>query len=252
MISAGASGIGYAMAKAFKDDGYQIYIGDKDENAIAACKKDGFHATILDISQEESVKAWVQNVEKDIEKQGGIIDAYCMNAGIAGPTASLEHIDLQAWHDCLAVNLAGAFLMTKYATPYLKARRQGALIYVSSTAGSFGYPNRAPYCASKWGINGLMKTAAMELGAFNIRANSIAPGGVTGPRFEGVMTREAKAKHTTRDEIYAGYVAGVSLQTLIDPEDIAAMAVFLASPAAQKISGQIIAVDGHTVNPDPQ
>ena len=249
LISAGASGIGLAMTKAFLAEGYHVWVGDNDQAALDTLT--GFHESLicskLDVANQTEMATWFDQIEQ--QWQG--VDIICVNAGIAGPTALLENVTYEAWQQCLNVNLTGAFLMTHYAVPLLKAQKHGALIYTSSTAGNYGYPSRSPYCASKWGINGLMKTAAMELGGFGIRANAICPGGVHGPRFQGVMEREAKEKGVDYDQIYQGYVAGVSMKTLVDAEDIAAMALFLASPAATKISGQIISVDGHTENPNP-
>ena len=126
------------------------------------------------------------------------------------------------------------------------------MVFTSSTAGIYGYPNRAPYAAAKWGIIGLMKTLAMELGPYGVRANAIAPGAVEGPRMEGVLEREAKAKGMTRDQVYEGYAAGTSMRSFVTAEDIANMAVFLGSDGARLVSGQVIAVDGHTENPDPK
>ena len=92
----------------------------------------------------------------------------------------------------------------------------------------------------------------MELGPFGIRANAICPGAVEGPRMEGVIAREAAAKGMTPEDLRAGYQAGTSMRTWVRAEDVAAMAVFLASDAATRVSGQVIAVDGHTENPDPK
>jgi len=176
----------------------------------------------------------------------------CANAGIAGPTALIEDVALADWQRCVQVNLEGAFLAAKYAAPMMKRAEAGNIIVTSSTAGQHGFPNRAPYSAAKWGLIGLMKTLAMELGPFGIRANVICPGAVEGPRMQGVMEREAAAKNMSYDQIYAGYAKGTSLGSLVRAEDIADMAVFLASKQARMVSGQVIAVDGHTVNPDPQ
>jgi NAD(P)-dependent dehydrogenase (short-subunit alcohol dehydrogenase family) len=152
----------------------------------------------------------------------------------------------------VAVNLEGAFLAAKLAAPLMKAQRNGGMIFTSSTAGLFGYPNRSPYSAAKWAIIGLMKTVAMELGPFGIRANAICPGSVEGPRMERVLAKEAMIKKTTRDAIYKGYASGTSLQTFVEAKDIAAMATFLASEGGRYVSGQALAVDGHTENPDPK
>ena len=143
-------------------------------------------------------------------------------------------------------------MAAKYGAPMMKAQGSGEIILTSSTAGLYGYPNRAPYSAAKWAIISLMKTLAMELGPFGIRANVICPGAVEGPRMEGVLEREAAAKGMTRDQVYKGYAASTSMKTFVEASDIANMAVFLGSDAARYVSGQVIAVDGHTENPDPK
>jgi NAD(P)-dependent dehydrogenase (short-subunit alcohol dehydrogenase family) len=134
----------------------------------------------------------------------------------------------------------------------MKRAGRGCIIFTGSTSGQFGTPLRAPYVAAKWAVNGLMKTVAMEAGPFGIRANTIAPGCVEGPRIEHVIEREAAAKGTTSAVVRAAYEAGTSLRSFVTAEDIAAMAVFLASPAGARISGQVLTLDGHTENPDPK
>lgn len=247
LISAGASGIGRAMADVFSDAGAQVWVVDMDAAALETCPDD-WQKTPVDVTDETSVSAMYDAVA---DRWGGV-DVVCANAGIAGPTAAVEDVALADWRACLAVNLDGAFLMAKYAAPMLKAQGAGAVILTSSTAGQYGYPNRAPYAAAKWAVIGLMKTLAMELGPHGVRANAICPGAVEGPRMEGVLMREAAAKGMTRDQVYEGYAAGTSMGSFVEARDIAAMAVFLASDGARLVSGQVIAVDGHTVNPDPK
>ncbi|QDG74984.1 SDR family oxidoreductase [Labrenzia sp. PHM005] len=247
LITAGASGIGRAMAEKFAADGDQVWVVDVDEAALQACPEN-WQKACLDVTDEDAVSALFAG----IEAAWGGLDTLCANAGIAGPTAKVENIALDDWRRCLSVNLDGPFLFAKYAAQLMKAAGSGAIIVTSSTAGIFGYPNRAPYAAAKWGVIGFMKTLAMELGPFGIRANAICPGGVEGPRMEGVMMREAAEKGTTRDAIYEGYTSGVSMKSFVWPEDIAEMAAFLASDGARLVSGQVIAVDGHTENPDPK
>jgi NAD(P)-dependent dehydrogenase (short-subunit alcohol dehydrogenase family) len=189
---------------------------------------------------------------RDVFDQMDHLDVLCANAGIAGPTALVEDVALADWQACVSVNLEGAFLAAKHAAPLMKRAQSGAMILTSSTAGIYGYPNRAPYAAAKWAVIGLMKTLAMELGPFGIRANAICPGAVEGPRMEGVLEREADAKGMTRDQVYEGYAAGTSMRSFVTAQDIADMAVFLGSDQARMVSGQVIAVDGHTENPDPK
>jgi NAD(P)-dependent dehydrogenase (short-subunit alcohol dehydrogenase family) len=247
LITAGASGIGRAMAEAFAANGAKVWVADVDDQALQKCPKD-WHRERLDVSDEAGVATLMQK----ISQAWGGLDVLCANAGIAGPTALVEHVQLEDWRRCMAVNLEGAFLCAKYTVPLMKAQKSGSMVLTSSTAGIYGYPNRSPYSAAKWAINGLMKTLAMELGPFGIRVNSICPGAVEGPRMERVLTKEAEAKGATRDAIYRGYAEGTSMRSFVRAEDVAAMAVFLGSDAARLVSGQIIAVDGHTENPDPK
>lgn len=235
------------MAEGFAAAGHQVWITDVSAVALADAPE-GWRTTAADATDEAGVKA----LFAEIAEVWGGLDVLCANAGIAGPTARVEDIALEDWRKCVSVNLEGCFLAAKYAAPVMKAARGGSIIVTSSTAGQYGYPNRAPYASAKWAVIGLMKTLAMELGPFGIRANAICPGAVEGPRMEGVLEREAAAKGMTRDEVYAGYAAGTSMGSFVEARDIANMAVFLGSDAARLVSGQVIAVDGHTENPDPK
>lgn len=247
LVTAGASGVGRAMAEAFAATGARVWVADTDADALAACPSEWLTSEV-DVSDEAAMAAMFEQITG---KWGGL-DVLCANAGIAGPTALIEDVALKDWQACLAVNLDGAFLAAKYAAPMMKAQNSGAIVMTSSTAGQYGYPNRAPYAAAKWGVIGLAKTLAMELGPFGIRVNTICPGAVEGPRMEGVLAREAAAKGMSRDEVYAGYASGTSMGRFVEAADVADMAVFLASDGARLVSGQVIAVDGHTVNPDPK
>ncbi|MDA7963890.1 SDR family oxidoreductase [Ruegeria sp.] len=247
LITAGASGVGRAMAEAFDAAGAQVWVADVNLAALSDCPAH-WRRSGVDVTDEDLVAA----LFKDIEAEWGGLDTLCANAGIAGPTAQIEEVALQDWRACLSVNLEGAFLCSKYAAPMLKRQGSGVVLITSSTAGQYGYPNRAPYAAAKWGMVGLGKTLAMELGPHGVRCNVICPGAVEGPRMEGVLNREAQAKGMTRDQVYDGYASGTSMGRFVEGQDIANMAVFLASDAARLVSGQVIAVDGHTVNPDPK
>ncbi|GAB5463974.1 SDR family oxidoreductase [Hoeflea sp. EC-HK425] len=247
LITGGGSGIGKAMAESFAAQGARVFITDVSETVLAECPENW-----LKMTGDASDPVHMRDVFARIATEWGGIDVVCANAGIAGPTALVEDVEPEDFRRCLAVNLEGAFLAAKYAAPMMKAQRSGVILITSSNAGINGFPNRAPYAAAKWAEIGLMKTLAMELGPFGIRANAIAPGCVEGPRIDGVIEREAKAKGTTPDVIRAGYEAGVSMRSFVTAQDIANMAVFLASDGARLVSGQVIPVDGHTENPDPK
>ena len=247
LITAGASGIGYALAETFYAADYKVWIIDVSEKDLKKCPKD-WEQSNIDVCDENAMSALFKKIN---DKWAGL-DVLCANAGVAGSTALIEDQDAGAFRKCLNVNLIGAFLSVKGSLPIMKKQKKGTIIFTSSTAGLNGFPYRSPYSASKWGIHGFMKTLAMEAGPFGIRANAIAPGCVEGARIDAVIEKEAAKKKTTSDVIREAYKSGTSLKTFVNAEDIASMALFLASEQASRISGQVIAVDGHTENPDPK
>jgi NAD(P)-dependent dehydrogenase (short-subunit alcohol dehydrogenase family) len=128
----------------------------------------------------------------------------------------------------------------------MTSQGSGSIVLTSSTSGQWGVPTRAPYVAAKWGILGLMKTLAMELGPHGVRVNAICPGAVEGDRMERVVAMEAAARGVPEAEVRALYAEGTSLRTWVTADDLADMILFLTGPGGSKISGQAIAVDGHT------
>ena len=246
LITAGANGIGLVMAQAFAAQGHRVWVTDVDAAMIAALPP-GMRGSLVDASLEPGMEL----LFAEIAEQWGGLDVLCANAGIKGPTAAIEDMDLAAWHQCLAVNLDGAMLAAKHAARLMKPAGKGVMIFTSSTSGLYGTPFRAPYVAAKWGVIGLMKTVAMELGPFGIRANAICPGSVNGPRIDRVIDAEAEAKGMTADAVRQGYASGTALKQLSEPEDVANLALYLASDGARMIAGQALAVDGMTYNVDP-
>jgi len=173
----------------------------------------------------------------------GGLDVLVNNAGISGPTSSVENYDPEAWEAVMQINLNGTFNVTRLAIPHLKRSRAGSIIVMSSVAGRFGYPNRSAYSVSKWGLIGFTKTLSRELGEFGVRVNAILPGAVAGERIEKVLEGRARASGRSVDEERQDAMSIQSLQRFVDPRDIAAMAVFLASDAGKSISGQLLPID---------
>lgn len=247
LITAGASGIGRVMGEAFFAAGWRVWVTDIDPSALANCPVD-WRADQVDVSDEVAMDDLYVRVRRD----WGGLEAVCANAGIAGETALAEAQEIIAFRRCIDINLVGAMLAVRGALPMMKAAQDGCILFTGSTSGLFGTPYRTPYVMSKWAINGLMKTVAMEAGPFGIRANVIAPACVEGPRIDGVIAREAAAKGTTPEAIRKAYLEGTSLRRFARPEDVAAMALFLASDSGSRISGQVFVIDGNTENPDPK
>jgi len=248
LITAGASGIGRSIACSFKNQGANVHVVDIDHPAVQRfCDQQGekrIHCSVADVSDEQSVS----DIFKAQQKIFGGIDVLLNCAGIKGPTCAVEDIKLDEWRRCIDVNLQSTFLCSKYCIPLMKVQGSGSIISLSSTAGWHGYPLRAPYAAAKWAVIGLTKSLAMELGPYGIRANAICPGTVDGARMDKVIADEALAKGVSEEHIRNTYTQSVSLRTMIDADDIAQTALFLASSAASKITGQYISVDGHLEN----
>ncbi len=172
-----------------------------------------------------------------------VYDVLINNAGISGPTAPVEEMNPDKWEKVMQVDLNGTFNVTRLVIPYLKKSDAGVIINMSSVAGRFGYENRSPYATAKWGIVGFTKTLSIELGQFGIRANAILPGAVAGPRMQRVLEGRTQANNTSIEVETQNAMRVQSIKKFVDPKDIAALAVFLASDAAKSISGQILPID---------
>nr|VFJ63438.1 MAG: NAD(P)-dependent dehydrogenase, short-chain alcohol dehydrogenase family [Candidatus Kentron sp. DK] len=242
IVTGAATGIGRTTAEHLREAGARVHICDIDEAALeaAASALPGLGTGLCDVSDENQVEGFFREAVANL----GGLDILINNAGIAGPTAPVEEIDPQSWARTLAVDLTGQFLCARKAVPLLKASGGGAIINVSSAGGRFGYPMRTPYAAAKWGIIGLTKTLAMELGSFSIRVNALCPGFVAGDRLERVIATKAKIQGVPVDALRDTYLDLNSLQSFVAPEQIAQTMVFLCTPAGAAISGQVIAVDG--------
>lgn len=244
LVSAGAAGIGRVIAERFLNEGARVAICDADADAVVAFSEQypDAVAAVADVTSESEMGDFLS----ELEARWGGADIVCANAGTGGPAGAIETLDYTEWQNCVATNVHGAFLTCRWAARVMKAEGSGLITLTSSTAGIMGYPMRSPYAAAKWAIVGLTKTLAMELGPHGIRVNAICPGAVEGPRMDRVVAAEAAARGMSEDEVRALYVDGVSMKTWVTAEDVTNMISFLASDAGRKISGQILAIDGHT------
>jgi NAD(P)-dependent dehydrogenase (short-subunit alcohol dehydrogenase family) len=245
LVTAGASGIGREIARAFAANGGKVFVSDIDANGLNSLSREieGVMTKVCDNSKRSDVEALIPAA---VEALGGL-DVLVNNAGITGPTAPVEAVDPDDWEAVMNVNLNGTFNVTRLAIPHLKQSAAASIIIISSLGGRIGYPNRSPYCTSKWGLMGFAKTLAYELGRFNIRANAIAPGVVSGERIERVLEARAKAEGKSLEEVESAAMSIQAIKRFVDPKEIAALCVFLASDAGKSISGQILPVDNYSV-----
>jgi NAD(P)-dependent dehydrogenase (short-subunit alcohol dehydrogenase family) len=240
LITAGAGGIGRVMTETFVKAGAKVHICDVVPAAIAETTKalPGVTATPCDVSD----LVQVDRLFADVNKHLGGLDVLVNNAGIAGPTGKVEDIKIEDWERCIAVDLNGMFYCTRLGVPMLKAAGGGSVINLSSAAGRLGFPFRTPYAAAKWAVVGFTKSLSMEVGEDNIRVNAIQPGVVEGERIDRVIDAKAKALGISFEEQKKISLERVSMKTMVSPQDIANMALFLASDAGKHVTGQAISV----------
>jgi NAD(P)-dependent dehydrogenase (short-subunit alcohol dehydrogenase family) len=251
IISAGASGIGWATTKVCISRGAQVFLCDVNDKLINKIQKTNKYKNKIfayecDASNESQVIDFFSKILKKTKK----IDALINNVGIAGPTGILEKLDSEEWERTLKVNVVSHFYFTKQAIPIIKKNKKGSIINLSSGAGIMGFPLRSPYAASKWAIVGLTKTLAMELGKFNIRVNAICPGTIKGHRMKRVVRDKAKYLKVSQNVVEKEFISMASMNSWIYEEDIGKMCAFLISGDSERISGQIIGVDGNSVRLD--
>jgi NAD(P)-dependent dehydrogenase (short-subunit alcohol dehydrogenase family) len=232
LVTAGGAGIGRAIAQTFRDHGARVHTCDIDPQT----KPD----TIADVSSLADVDKLFLDVKKSL--QG--LDVLVNNAGIAGPTGKVENIKPEDWDRCIAIDLNGMFYVTRRFIPLIKQAGGGSIINLSSIAGRFGFPMRTAYSAAKWAVVGFTQSLAAEAGPDKVRVNCIQPGIVEGERIERVIEAKAKSLGVSNEEVRAKMLAGTSLNTTVTAQDIADMALYLATAPGRHISGQDIAVCG--------
>ena len=244
LITGAASGIGRRTAERFLERGDRVHICDVSDDDVAAFLETnpGATGTTADIGNRDDVDRVFEELQKHHER----LDVLVNNAGIAGPTATVDQHDEDGWDQTIRVNLSGTFYVTRRAVPLLRKSGSGAIINISSTAALHGYPNRSAYAASKWAMIGLMKTWAMELGPEGIRVNAVCPTSVSGARIEAVIEEDAKHRGVPVERVREAYLRQTSMRTFVSADEVADTVLFLASEGAKRISGQAISVDGHT------
>ena len=251
IISAGASGIGWAIAKVCLSRGAYVYLCDINNKSLNKTQKHPSNNKKLfsyecDASDEYEVSNFFDQIKKKTKK----IDALINNVGVAGPTGNIEKLSSYDWEQTLKINVISHFYFTKLAIPMLKKNKGGSIINISSTAGIMGFALRSPYAASKWAIIGMTKTSAIELGKLKIRVNAICPGTIKGDRMARVISDKAKFLKVSKKIIEKDFLSMASMNMWISQEDIGKMCSFLISDDSEKISGQVFPVDGNTIRAD--
>ena len=244
LVSAGGSGIGRTIVKRFVAQGARVVTCDINPDFVDDLKTamPNVMAEVVDVGDETAVHDFCSAA---IDHLGGL-DCLINNAGIAGPTLPLEEIDATDWNACLNVCLNSQFYFSKACIPSLRESGDASITNLSSAAGKHGFAYRTPYATAKWGVIGLTKSLAIELGADKIRVNAILPGLVAGDRQRNVLSTKAQRLGKSYDEVEQDAFSYTSIKDYVTAQDIADQIMYLASPSGRRISGQAIAVDGDT------
>jgi len=244
IVTGGGKGIGKAIALALAREGANVVVSGRNKEALesAANELQALGITSLAIEADVSNESQVAELIDVTQKKFGRIDILVNNAGVTGPTAPATQISRAEWDEVLAINLTGAFICAKAVIPYMIQRGSGKIINIASIAGKLAYALRSPYAASKWGMIGLSRTLAQELGPYNIQVNAICPGPTDGERMRGVIAGRARELGKTEQEVERLYLEGTALKRMVDPGHVAAAVVFFASEEGSSITGEALDV----------
>jgi 3-hydroxybutyrate dehydrogenase len=242
VVTGAAQGIGYAIAKAFVNQGDFVAIADLNhvEATNAANTLSNAKGYYLDVTSEESVKSFYEELYKD----KGTVDVVVNNAGLQF-ISSVEDFPLEKWHLLVDVMMTGPFLMSKYALPEMKKKKFGRIIHISSAHGKMPDKYKSAYCAAKYGVLGLSAVTALETALDGITVNAVLPGPVRTELIERQLPKLAAKDGSTIEEALNHHILGKQwMKRLLEPEEVSATVVFLASKEAAAITGEQIGVTG--------
>jgi NAD(P)-dependent dehydrogenase (short-subunit alcohol dehydrogenase family) len=238
LVTGGSSGIGRASALAFAREGAKVVVADVTveggEETAALIKKTGGEAIFVkaDVAKAVEVEALINKTVATY----GRLDCAHNNAGIEGPGATTVDYAEEAWDRVIAINLKGVWLCMKYEIPQILKQGVGAIVNTASTAGLVGYPRGSAYVASKHGVAGLTKTAALEYAKTGVRVNAVCPGAIDTPMMGRITDH--------RPQRAARMAAAEPVGRMGQPEEIAEAVVWLCSDSASFVTGLAMAVDG--------
>ena len=248
LVTGSTSGIGLAIARAYAQDGANVVIngfGDPDaiEAERAGIERDfGVRAIYsgADMSKGDEIAAMVAMTEAEL----GRLDILVNNAGVQF-VSPIEEFPIEKWNQIISINLSAAFFAIRAAVPGMKARKWGRIINTASAHALVASPFKGAYVSAKHGIAGLTKTVALETATFGVTANAICPGYVWTPLVDKQIPETMEARHLTREQVINDVLLTAQpTKQFVTVEEVAALAVFLASDNARSITGAIIAIDG--------
>lgn len=243
VVTGGADSVGRVIAERFHRAGARVHICDVRADALEAtlAANPGMGGTLANVGDA----ADVERLFREARAGMGHVSVLVNNVGIGGPRAALEQVDDDDWRQTMAVNLNGVFYCMKQAIPDMKERRRGAIINFSTGSTRTRLPLRAPYVASKAAVEALTLNSARELGPYQVRCNAVLPGMINNERMRRIVQANADATGRTAEAVEQDYLKYISMRSKIEPDEIADLVLFLASDAARKVTGELIAVSGN-------
>lgn len=249
VVTGGGGGIGRAIADRCAAAGANVAVGVHRVASVATTEQGlvstgrQLMVTPCDVTDADSVMEFASK----IINRFGRVDTVIANAGVAGPIAPLHTIDPGQWRQCIEADLTGAYLTFRAFIPHLITAGRGSLIAISSVTGKRPLANRTPYAAAKMGLIGLVRSLALELGPHGVRANTVCPGSVDGPRMDSVFAATAASRGITIDAARQEHTLSAALGRLVRADEVAELCVFLASDAASAITGADLNVSAGSV-----
>lgn len=243
LVTGGADSVGRVIAQAFAARGDRVHICDVNAEALARtlAEQPALRGTVASVADREQVA----RVFAEARAWMGEVSVLVNNVGIGGPRAAIEDIRLADWQQTLDTNVGGMLHCMQQAIPAMKASRHGVILNFSTGSTRTRLPMRTAYVVSKFAVEGLTLNAARELGPHQIRCNAILPGPINNARMRGIVRSKAEAEGRAVDEVQAEMLRYISMRSMIEPEEIADMVLFLASDAARKVTGELLSVSGN-------
>mgnify|MGYP006287636061 CR=1 FL=1 len=238
LVTGAGSGIGRATALAFARDGWDVVVSDMNEerNDETARHIQRMGHNVLAETADISRPADLERLFEDTRAAFGRLDAACNNAGIEGDQAPTADCTIDNWDRVLSVNLKGTWLCMKHEIPLMLESGGGSIVNVASVAGMVGFAGMPAYVASKHGMNGLTKTAALDYATENIRVNAVCPGAIETPMIDRFTDGEAEG----REQLEAMHPVG----RMGTPDEVADAIIWLCSEEASFVTGHIMPIDG--------
>lgn len=241
VITGGGAGLGRVMRERFLAQGDRVHICDLelDLGSRDRASAGELRGTVCNVGDADAVAMLFDDIAAWMPR----VDVLINNVGIAGPRAAVENVSEADWRQIVEVNLFGAIRCMQRVLPAMKRDGAGVIINVSTASVATRPLNRSPYTVTKGAIEALTLSVAREVGPFGVRCNAIRPGMMDNARMQRVLQRVADDSGKSVEEVLRNELQFVSMRTMVSMESVADMALYLCSPAAAQVTGQVIAVD---------